>query len=57
MVGRDTLSKRFEKIKRFRDKRESIKSAPPKQKVDYDCRKVVANNRLRIKGRFIRKEE
>lgn len=42
------------KIVKYREKREKRNS---EKKVSYDCRKITAENRLRIKGRFIRKED
>jgi hypothetical protein len=28
-----------------------------KKKINYDCRKKVADNRLRVKGKFVTKEQ
>jgi hypothetical protein len=42
------------KIKRYKEKKERRIWT---KKIFYDCRKQVADKRLRIKGRFIRKED
>ena len=53
-IGKITLEERFSKIQRYREKRERRQWD---KKISYDCRKQVADNRVRIKGRFIRKED
>ncbi|CDW78115.1 cct motif family protein [Stylonychia lemnae] len=53
-IGRLTLQERYIKIKKFKEKKQN---RIWKKKVSYDCRKQVADKRLRIKGRFIRKED
>lgn len=42
------------KIKRYLLKRDNRQW---EKKVSYDCRKKVADKRMRIKGRFIKKED
>jgi len=42
------------KVKRYKEKKERRIWT---KKIFYDCRKQVADKRLRIKGRFIRKED
>lgn len=53
-IGRFTLQERYVKIKKFKEKKQN---RIWQKKVSYDCRKQVADKRLRIKGRFIRKED
>lgn len=53
-IGYLTVSERKEKIKHYLEKR---KRRIWKKKVSYDCRKKVADKRLRIKGRFVTKEQ
>eukprot|EP00826_Nyctotherus_ovalis_P026531 TRINITY_DN2071_c0_g2_i4.p1 TRINITY_DN2071_c0_g2~~TRINITY_DN2071_c0_g2_i4.p1 ORF type:complete len:393 (+),score=117.44 TRINITY_DN2071_c0_g2_i4:528-1706(+) len=54
MVGMLTAKERKEKIRKYREKR---KQRIWKKKVSYDCRKKVADKRLRIKGRFVTREQ
>ena len=52
-IGTLSVAERAEKLKKFREKR---KHRNYKKKISYLCRKKVADNRLRIKGRFVKKE-
>lgn len=52
MIGPLTIQERYSKIIKFIDKKHSNKI---KQKFTYECRKQVAEKRLRIKGRFVTK--
>lgn len=54
MIGPLTETERLEKVRRFLEKKR-IKSNP--KKFTYKCRKQVADKRLRIKGRFVTKEQ
>ena len=51
-IGNMTLQERYIKIKRYKGKKEN---RIWKKKISYDCRKQVADKRLRIKGRFVSK--
>lgn len=53
-IGRLTPVERQAKITRYRAKRAR---RIWKKKITYNCRKKVADQRLRVKGRFISKEE
>lgn len=53
-IGKLTLQERYLKVKRYKEKKERRIWT---KKIFYDCRKQVADKRLRIKGRFIRKED
>lgn len=53
-IGGLTVSQRKEKIQRYLKKRES---RIWRKKISYDCRKKVADKRLRIKGRFVTREQ
>jgi len=53
-VGKLTIEERQRKIERYRAKR-SLRVW--EKRINYNCRKQVADKRLRIKGRFISKEE
>jgi hypothetical protein len=53
-VGNLSVEERITKVRRYIEKKHRRKWI---KKVSYDCRKRVANVRLRIKGRFIKKQE
>jgi hypothetical protein len=53
-IGTLTLEERRAKIERYLEKR---KRRTWNKRVNYDCRKKVADNRLRIKGRFVTKTQ
>jgi hypothetical protein len=53
-VGQITLEERQKKVYRYIEKKRRRHYA---KKVGYECRKRVADNRIRVKGRFISKEE
>ena len=50
VVGTLTIQERIKKIEKYLEKK---KKRTWKKKIHYDCRKKVADNRLRIKGRFV----
>lgn len=54
MIGKLTVSQRKEKIQNYLKKREN---RIWRKKISYDCRKKVADKRLRIKGRFVTREQ
>ena len=53
-IGKYNIATRYKKVKKFKEKK--LKRIFSK-KVSYGIRKVVADKRLRIKGRFIRKQD
>lgn len=53
-IGKLTYEERQRKIERYRAKRTS---RVWKKRISYSCRKRVADKRIRIKGRFVSKEE
>lgn len=53
-VGTLSAEQRRCKIERFLEKRKRRIWA---KKISYDCRKRVADNRLRVKGRFVTKQQ
>ena len=50
IVGTLTIQERIKKIEKYLEKK---KKRTWKKKIHYDCRKKVADNRLRVKGRFV----
>jgi len=53
-IGTLTIEERRIKIDKYLEKR---KRRTWNKRVNYDCRKKVADNRLRIKGRFVTKDQ
>ena len=53
-VGTLSYEERQTKLQRYREKK---KNRVWCKKINYNCRKKVAENRLRIKGRFVTKEQ
>jgi len=53
-IGTLTVEERKIKIDKYLEKR---KRRTWNKRVNYDCRKKVADNRLRIKGRFVTKDQ
>jgi hypothetical protein len=51
-IGPLTLEERRAKIDRYKRKKRSFN-----KKVSYTCRKRVADQRMRVKGRFVKREE
>lgn len=54
MIGRLTAAERYTKVKRYLEKRHARKWH---KKITYDCRKASADQRLRLKGRFVKKTD
>ena len=54
IIGGLSFEKRRVKLLRYLDKK---KRRVWKKKVNYDCRKKVADKRLRIKGKFVTMEQ
>ena len=53
-IGTLTVEERYLKVRKFLEKR---KVRNYKKKISYMCRKKVADNRMRIKGRFVSKTQ
>lgn len=53
IIGIYTASQRKKKIKRYREKRERAKLRGNKRVYTYKCRKVFADSRPRVGGRFV----
>ena len=53
-IGGLTVAEHQDKVKKYLEKR---RRRVWKKKVSYDCRKKVADKRLRIKGRFVTKDQ
>jgi len=53
-IGTLTYEERRNKIRNFLEKRNRRKFV---KRISYDCRKRVADKRIRIKGRFVTKEQ
>ena len=53
-IGTITIEERKQKIRKYLEKRKRRKYC---KRISYDCRKRVADNRLRIKGRFVTREQ
>jgi hypothetical protein len=54
MMGGLTSEQRQEKIDRYLEKRRRRSFT---KKVAYDCRKKVADQRIRVKGRFVTRKQ
>ena len=54
LIGTLTIEQRKEKIEKYLAKR---KKRTWQKRIYYDCRKKVADKRLRIKGRFVTKDQ
>ena len=54
LIGTLTPEQRKAKVKKYQEKR---KKRTWQKKIYYDCRKRVADNRLRIKGRFVTRSQ
>jgi hypothetical protein len=54
LIGSLTPEERYAKVRRYKEKRARRTWS---KKINYGCRKRVADNRLRIKGRFVTKEQ
>ncbi len=54
MIGPITSDERLSRVRRYLEKKTRKNDA---KKFCYDCRKIVAEKRLRIKGRFVTKEQ
>lgn len=56
MIGMLTKKERLFRVQRFLEKKRHFHEVK-KQQIQYKCRKTVADKRLRIKGRFVTKEQ
>mgnify|MGYP001071345129 CR=1 FL=1 len=54
IIGTCTPEERKTKVQKFLEKRKRRKFT---KSISYECRKRVADSRLRIKGRFVKKEQ
>ena len=54
MIGKLTVEERKKKIEMYLEKR---RKRTYSKKISYNCRKNVADKRVRIKGRFVKKNE
>ena len=52
--GAMTKEQRLDKVRKYLEKKRKIRT---KQQIRYECRKVTANKRLRVKGRFMTKQQ
>jgi len=52
-IGGLSVQDRKDKIQKYLEKKKSRKWS---KQISYECRKIVADDRLRIKGRFVNKE-
>lgn len=53
-IGRYTPAERRLRLERYREKRATRNY---NRRVKYDCRKVIADKRRRVQGRFVKREE
>ena len=53
-IGSITVEERREKVRKYLEKR---KNKVFKKRISYICRKRVADSRIRVKGRFVTKEQ
>lgn len=53
-IGRYTPAERKVRLERYREKRAQRNY---KRRVKYDCRKMIADKRHRVQGRFVKREE
>ena len=53
-IGRYTPAERKVRLDRYREKRKQRNYA---KRVKYDCRKMIADKRHRVQGRFVKREE
>lgn len=53
-IGRYTPAERRMRLERYREKRAQRNYS---RRVKYDCRKMIADKRRRVQGRFVRREE